>query len=164
MTIVAAFRSHGVPILVSDLLITADTQTEQKSFLPTAPAAASSLSKDIRAKIVGTRKKVHLFGGVIAVAWSGSWLAASSVLNDFHNFSKNKTINGDMFKNFLVQQTIWLDENLTVILTGWIIQPEPVCFRWNSSWPNEIYFDERFFDGSGDETFETLQAIIRRMR
>jgi hypothetical protein len=156
MTVVAAFRTCGTPILIGDLLVTADTNNEESSFLPTSPGTAATLSKDICARIAGTRKKVHLFGGSVAVAWSGSLLAASSVLKALKDFSEGREIDRDILAAFLAQQTGWEADGVSVVLTGWVVKPELLCFRWNSTWPHEVFFDDRFFDGSGDEVFEAL--------
>jgi hypothetical protein len=156
MTVVAAFSAYGIPVLVGDLLITADTSKEESSFLPTSPAAASTLSKDVRAKISGTRKKVHLFGTSLAVAWSGSLLAASSVLKALKELSDREQIDKDTLVDFLRSQTGWEEDKFTIFLTGWVVKPEVLCFRWNSAWPQEVFFGDRFFDGSGDEVFEAL--------
>lgn len=156
MTVVAAFRTCGTPILVGDLLITADANNEESSFLPTSPGAAASLSKDICARIAGTRKKVHLFGGSVAIAWSGSRLAASSVLKALKEFSDGSEVDINTLTAFLAQQTGWEEDRVSVVLTGWVVKPELLCFRWNSSWPHEVFFDDRFFDGTGEEIFEAL--------
>ena len=146
MTVVAAFRTCGTPILVGDLLITADANNEENSFLPTSPAAAASLPKDICARIAGTRKKVHLFGGSVAIAWSGSWLAASSVLKALKDFSNGSEVDSNTLTAFFAQQTGWEEDRVSVVLTGWLVKPGLLCFRWNSSWPHEVFFDDRFFD------------------
>lgn len=156
MTVVAAFKAYGVPVLVGDLLITVDTSKKEHSFLPTSPIAASTLSEDAQAKISGTRKKVHLFGNSLAVAWSGSLLAATSVLKALKQQSDREQIGRDTLVDFLSSQTDWTEDKFSILLTGWVSDPELLCFRWNSAWPQEVFFGDRFFDGSGDHIFEAL--------
>lgn len=156
MTVVAAFKAFETPLLVADMLLTAESNIQGDSFLPTAPGAAATLPNEIQAKVAGTRKKLHLFGGQLAVAWSGSWLAASSILQALKENSVTNIPDQDSLVSFLTKQTEWADDQISVVLTGWLGKPEPTCFRWNSAWPQEVFFDDRFFDGSGDEIFEAL--------
>lgn len=156
MTVVAAFRTSGIPLLVGDLLVTANANGGKKSFLPTAPGAAAALPDEIQVRVDGTRKKVHVFGGQLAVAWSGSFLAASSILRSLKAFAETTPVDQETLSQFLDTQTDWKEDRVSVVLTGWVSKPEPLCFRWNSAWPHEVFFDERFFDGSGDRIFEGL--------
>lgn len=160
MTVVAAFAVHGVPVLFGDLLLTSNAGPESQSHLPTNPTVSASMPSDIGARVVGARKKVHLIGNKLAVAWSGSFMAASSVLAELN--AKFSSMNSDVseLEAELSQITMYSDGIFAVNLIGWVIDPHPRCFRWNSMWPAELFFEDAHFDGSGARMFlDTLSPV-----
>ena len=114
MTVVAAFPLYGVPVLVGDLLVTADADANSPSFLPTAPETAARLPEQIRARVAGTQKKVHLIGSNLAVAWCGSKLAASRVIYQLHKTFSSTRATVRTLTNELARITVYQDELFSV--------------------------------------------------
>ena len=118
MTVVAAFPLYGVPVLVGDLLVTADAEADSPPFLPTAPDAAARLPEQIGARIAGTQKKVHLIGSNLAVAWCGSKLAASRVIRHLHETFSSARATVRALTNELARITDYQDEPFSVQIIG----------------------------------------------
>lgn len=161
MTLIAAFPLHGVPVLIGDLLITATAEANSSSFLPTAPEAAAQLPGQIGARVAGARKKVHLIGSSLSVAWCGSMLAASRVIGKLHERFSSSKATIKTLTNELAQLTEYQEERFAVHIVGWVIDPAPVCFRWNSMWPTELFIDDSHFDGTGEEMFSEILSEQR---
>lgn len=164
MTLIAAFPVHGVPVLVGDLLLTADADEGSQSFLPTVPEAAARLPETIGARVAGVTKKVHLIGTRLAVAWCGRRFVASAVIRRlYEEFSSSEATTErltDILASFIDNQ----DENISIQLIGWIVDPIPRCFRWNSMWPSELFFNDADFDGSGENMFRETLNLPREAR
>ncbi len=153
MTVIAAFPLYDVPALIGDLLVTARSAEEAHSYLPTAPEAAARLPEQIGARIAGARKKVHLIGSKLAVAWCGSQLAASGVIRRLHEAFSSTPATARALTNKFAGIDDYQGDRLAVHIIGWLIDPAPMCFRWNSMWPAELFFADSHFDGSGEEVF-----------
>ncbi len=46
--------------------------------------------------------------------------------------------------------------SLNVVLIGWIMDGEQYCFRWRSDWPQEVFYPESAYEGSGSHIVESL--------
>ncbi len=156
MTVVAAFRMHGVPLLVGDMLITSSLIGEKSSWLATAPFVAKFLPEKLGFRIAGAQKKVHLIGKFLAVSWVGSKLSGATILRAVHEKFSEEIPTKDSFQSFLSSFNDRQAENLSVHLIGWIIDGQPECFRWNSSYPDVVYFDGPQFEGSGEALFAQI--------
>ena len=125
MTLIAAFKQNDVPILLGDFLLTGFDDTW------------------------GTRKKSHLISKNFVVAWTGSRLAASTVLRELNSQFREQNVTRagveDFFTNYDTSQLGALE----VHLVGWIIDDGPHCFLWNNLYPHELFYDSSHVDGSG---------------
>lgn len=156
MTVVAAFPLHGVPILLGDLLITANASVGSPSFLPTSPHLSGNLPEKVGARVAGACKKVHLIGPTLAVAWSGWQLAASQILGRLNEAFSKTPATKETLAGVLAKLVDYEDERFSLHLVGWVVDSAPTCFRWNSMWPQEIFVADSHFDGSGEDVFSNL--------
>lgn len=139
MTLVAGFKECGIPILLGDFLITGSSDVHR------------------------AKKKVHKISPNFAVAWTGYLNAANLVLRDLYQHFAGRRTTRDEVEHYLTNYpTIDLGK-LDVRLVGWVIesQPEsqPQCFRWNSLWPSELYYDHVVYDGSGADLLYQVKWI-----
>ncbi len=157
MTLVAAFCRDGVPFLIGDMLVTATATGASHSYLATAPSVAAALPEELGFRVAETRKKVHIVGPNLAVAWCGSKLAASDVIGRlFKDFSASRPSIDDL-QDKLGAITDYAYEATGMYLIGWIVgEAGPICFRWNSMWPSEVFPSDSHFDGSGEDMFKQV--------
>jgi hypothetical protein len=132
VTLVAAYRVAGVPMLVGDFLVTANA----------APA--------------GLSKKIHLVRPNLVVGWTGNQLAADQVLTSlqdrFHGRSPAKRELEEFLESFPAGEL----GRRSVTLVGWIVDGEPHCFLWRSDGTREVYYADHFFVGTGADLFERI--------
>jgi hypothetical protein len=124
MTLVAAIRVGGVPVLLGDTLITAGDKQR-------------------------ARRKLHRISNNLVIGWTGHEIAAGLVIDALlHRFRDAQVSYGDVeafFLHFRVKQL----KPMTVHIIGWVMDPEPHCFRWNSDWPAEMFLEVEHIGGSG---------------
>ena len=155
MTLIAGLHNLGAPILLGDLLITAQTNDPAaRSFLPTSAAAASLPAKGFR--VAGTRKKVHIVNPRLAVAWAGSQLAASILFKDLHDL-KAPTSRNELERT--LSRHTEFTRATSVHLIGWLVEGEPRCFRWNSEWPHELFVADSHIEGSGENLLRDVMNL-----
>lgn len=169
MTVVAAIRLHGTPVLTGDLLLTSPAAPGSERFLepvagdnlprsyyPVNPRAAAQLPDQIGYRVAGTRRKVLLINDCLCVAWSGSALGAAQILRQLRSqFGDNHT-SKQALTEFLSKQDSFKD-TLGLHLIGWLLDEGFHCFRWNSEWPAEIFEGDEQIEGSGDAIFQELR-------
>ncbi len=132
VTLIAAYRENGIPILLGDFLTSAGGQP------------------------VGQKKKAHLISQNLVIAWTGYVLAAQPVLHDLYTEFNARLVTKSELEHFLKNYPLKNFGSLDVRLIGWLIDDGQHCFRWNSLYPQELFYDEYHYDGSGDKTFEKL--------
>lgn len=81
MTIVAHYRSFGVPTLIGDLLISGRTDPGRPVHIPPTRSINERILLPANTFIVGLNQKVVLCGDKLAVAWSGSQPQAANVFD-----------------------------------------------------------------------------------
>lgn len=132
MTLIAAYRNKGIPVLIGDMALT---------------------KGDIRS----LRKKVYVVSDNFVVGWTGYMIVAKRVIADlkkaFGNNLVTKASLEDFFKSYEPDDFGSLHTNVI----GWVVDDEPHCFRWNCLYPKEVFYDSRFVDGTGREYFESLK-------
>ena len=126
MTLVAAYRTLGVPVLLGDFLITAASR-----------------------KRVGLKKKVHRLQPNLVVGWTGHQIAAQLVLTALHGRFREERPTKHTLEQFLRSFPIADLGALSVELVGWIYDDQPHCFRWWSDWPHEPFYGDHHLAGSG---------------
>jgi hypothetical protein len=127
MTLIAAYRPLGVPVLVGDFLVTVRGGGFEWS-----------------------GKKLQVLTPNCAVAWTGRMAMASDVLHTLHNTLAGRWVTRRDVENAL--GTIAPAETRDDLhLIGWIIDSEPLCFRWNAATPSAVSLSPFQVDGSGQE-------------
>jgi hypothetical protein len=132
LTLIAGFRAFGVPILIGDFLL---TQRGQPS---------------------GLGKKLRLLRANCAVAWTGRQLAAEYVIRFLDEaLAPGQTTRVELEDCLRRCKVAELGE-LSVRIVGWVVDEREHCFRWNSAYSHEVFYDEPIFDGSGDDAIKTM--------
>lgn len=127
MTLVAAFRAFGIPALVGDLLITTIGGKESQ------------------------RKKLHILSDRLAIAWTGHLIAAEMVVETLQVQLGKDAPSVKLLELILTNPNFVELGSLQVNLIGWLVEDtKSHCFRWNSAYPAEVFYDEPMYDGSGD--------------
>jgi hypothetical protein len=136
MTLIAGFQHEGIPLLLGDFLLTSDGQRS------------------------GLRKKINLISPNFVIAWTGHLLAAKSVIDSLNREFQGRRTSRNGIHNFLTKYAVSDLGNLQVHLIGWVVDSEPSCFLWNSSYPHELFYSDYHIDGSGTKIFERLFASV----
>lgn len=136
MTLLAGYKSHGLPILVGDTIC---------GFMANQSFHPRSL-----------RKKVYIISPNLAIGWTRSLSSAEVVVSRVMNEFDGKTVTRRDFELFL--KTLKFDGMIKsdVHLIGWIVDEEPKCFIWHSNDPTEVYYDDSYFVGTGEKYFESV--------
>lgn len=134
MTLIAAFKAEGIPVLVGDLLLTAKGEKS------------------------GTRKKIIVLADNLAIAWTGDLIAAKLIIRELkEKFNDNRTTKQHLESTLT---SLPLDDigGFSIHLIGWIIDNDAqYCFRWNSLWPHDVFYDDNvMIDGSGSPLIKRL--------
>src|SRR6266404_1280860 len=131
MTLLAAHRLHDIPVLVGDALCTAP---DSKSL----------------------KKKIYLITPNLAVGWTGFSITAAGVIGEIRSAFGEQTITRPDLESFFTSFNCdgMAEREVTVI--GWLIDDKPSPFIWHSSYPNEVYYDDFYFEGSGKEYYESV--------
>jgi hypothetical protein len=127
MTLVAAYRTLGVPVLLGDFLISDDNRRR-----------------------VGLKKKVHHLQSNLAVGWTGDEIAAYSLLTYLHERHEQEPPTRRAVEQSLTSFPAADLGTFGVEVIGWIYDGQPHCFRWRSDWPHEVFYDDYFLAGSGE--------------
>jgi hypothetical protein len=149
MTLVAAFKIAGVPVLLGDLLITDEPSNAAHQFLPTRPDLTDALPTQRRR--VGVRRKVLLLGNKLILGFTGEVAAGSILFKDLHRRFCEKTPSFDELNFALRLHNIRLSGRANVV--GWLADPEPQCFTWSASPGSKIKWCTHAFLGSGGNHF-----------
>lgn len=131
MTMVAAFRSMGVPCLIGDFLLTRSDGAE-----------------------VGARKKVSVLFPNLAIGWSGVLITAQAALRGLLAGLGGKEVTRDTVYEVLKSDSMaeLQDDRMLCHLIGWVVDSDGSghCFRWNSAYSREVYEGDWMYDGSGE--------------
>ena len=137
MTLIAAYKTEGVPVLLGDFLITRD-------------------DSDIETH----RKKIHKISSNFVVGWTGSLFTATRFYRDLYSAFENQIVTKNAVENFLVTYDTEIFIGKDLVILGWIAEEkENYCFRWRADYSEMVFYDEQyegFFHGSGSEFYENL--------
>jgi hypothetical protein len=141
MTLVAAYRPQGVPVLLGDFLIT---------------GGEAELS----------RKKICLVGPNFVIGWTGRQFLAAPILKALFEEFGGKSVTMSEIEKFLTnrpneelltkRQMEEFSREIPLYLIGWVIDDHPHCFRWNITWPTELFYEPFQVAGSGEAKFREL--------
>jgi hypothetical protein len=160
MTLIAATRVEGIPVLLGDLLLTAPAKTGVRSFHPVQPHVAARLPQYTGVRVAGAARKAILINDYLALGWTGSYFSAGAVLKSLsHEFGSRHTNYAEL-QSFLSTQVQYQGDTFAVHLVGWIFEDEHRCFRWNSQWPHELFEAPEHFSGTGEGLFRSLLNTV----
>ncbi|BDI30939.1 hypothetical protein CCAX7_29900 [Capsulimonas corticalis] len=125
MTLIAAYRSYGIPVLMGDLLIT-----------------GGGMSDDYR-------RKICRFSPHFVVAWTGHLILAEIIFTEIRRKMVNHSLTKEWLESVLTSYQVEDFGLLSIRLVGWIIDQGENCFRWNSEYPSELFYGEPMLDGTG---------------
>lgn len=131
MTLLAAHRLNDIPVLIGDALCTAK---DSKSL----------------------KKKIYLIAPNLAVGWTGYSLTASSVIREMRSTFEGKTATRSALESFFKGFHCHGMYERDVKIVGWIIDDQPSPFIWQSSYPSEVFYNDYYFEGSGERYYESL--------
>jgi len=131
MTLIAGFQYSDVPLLLGDFMI----------------------SRGARGY---TLKKVHLVSPNLVVGWTGHLFMAKPILRDLHNKFNGVRVSREGLEQFLTNYPVDNSSSMLVHLVGWIVDDAPRCFLWNSSYPQELFYEPYHVDGLGATVFENM--------
>jgi hypothetical protein len=156
MTLIAATRLEGIPVLFGDLLLTAPANTRADSFHPVQPSVAARLPQDTGRRVAGAARKAILINDYLAVGWAGSHFSAGAVLKSLVRQFGSRHTNYAELQSFLSTRNRYHEDALAFQIIGWIFDLEHRCFRWNSQWPHELFEAPEHFDGTGEQLFRSI--------
>lgn len=131
MTLLAAHKLHDTPVLIGDAICTApDSQS--------------------------LKKKIYLITPNLAVGWTGYAITASGVIGEMRSTFNDKSVTRSDLESFFkgFQCPGMYDRNVKIV--GWIIDDHPSPFIWQSSYPSEVFYNDYYFEGSGERYYESL--------
>jgi hypothetical protein len=131
MTLLAAHQLHDIPVLIGDALCTApDSQS--------------------------LKKKIYLITSNLAVGWTGYAITAASVIGEMLSTFKDKTATRSGLESFFAGFSCPGMVEREVRIVGWIVDDQPSPFIWHSSYPSEVFYNDFYFEGSGEQYYESV--------
>jgi hypothetical protein len=134
MTLLAAYRPLGIPVLVGDALTT------------------SFISR-------GLKKKIYYVSPNLVIGWTGFVKSAKVLIPKiFDRFFAKAVLKEDLEGFFVNSHFDFEDqEGSELRIIGWLINREgPHCFLWQSLWPREVFYSDFYFEGSGQKYFSSM--------
>ncbi|WP_431104573.1 hypothetical protein [Roseateles noduli] len=137
MTMIAAFRSIGMPALIGDLLVTQHGND------------------------VGTMKKIVILHPKLAVGYSGKLISIQPAMRALRNWASQNQISKSTLEAFLKSEEMSEhgDGNPYFCnIVGWVIDEDQSshCFSWWSNYPSGVYYDDTHYQGTGGAEAKAL--------
>ncbi len=111
----------------------------------------------MKGEIRSLRKKVYVISHNFAVGWTGYRVVAKTMITALRNTFANNIVTKASVERFLKSYKADDFGSLHTNFIGWIIDEQPHCFRWNCLYPEEVFYNSHFVDGTGEEYFESLK-------
>lgn len=132
MTLIAGYQYQNVPILFGDFMISGG-------------AREYSL------------KKIHLISDNFVIGWTGHLFIAKGILRDLYSKFSGIHATRKQLEDFLINYPVEQNNSFVVHLVGWVVDDgTPLCFLWNSSYPQELFYEPYHVAGSGTNLFEDM--------
>jgi hypothetical protein len=152
MTLVAAFKISGVPVLLGDFLLTDNIARKNHIFLPTAPHLAKRAATRGGRRICGLRKKIHKIGERLVVGFTGSLHPGAVLIRRLHKRFGRCEITIPDLKQFLAKEQFPRKSETELI--GWVWENRTLCFHWRGKAPEQFSIVNSIFTGSGARHFQ----------
>lgn len=133
MTLVAAYRPEGIPVLIGDFLITGGGQES-------------------------TKKKIYKVSPNFAVGWSGPAFVAAPILRALFSAFEDKIVALSEVETFFSNRPKDELSTLPFFIVGWVIGEHPHCFLWNILCPTKLFYEPYHVVGSGTQKFQELMT------
>jgi uncharacterized Fe-S cluster-containing radical SAM superfamily enzyme len=104
MTLIAQFAVDQIPIMVGDLLITADGAGDQPGHLPLYPNINQRLDRHADFSVVRMAQKLNFLSDQLIVAWSGNYDRARLALSALELLSNDPRLTLQMIEKLLFQK------------------------------------------------------------
>lgn len=128
MTLIAAYRPLGVPVLLGDFLITGGEK-------------------------FSTSKKIYRISKNFVVGWTGRKYQAATILRRLFEEFEDKVVTKEQVESYLVSLPEKEIRGDMLHIIGWIIDENPVCFLWNSLFHHKLFYEPYVASGSGSDEF-----------
>jgi hypothetical protein len=136
VTMVAAFKVKGTPVLIGDMAVTI--------------GSTRSL-----------RKKAYFIAPNLVIAWAGHMIVAKTVIAAL----KTTFSVGAVTKQALEQHLTGYHSDdfgqLHTNFIGWIVDEGFHCFLWNCLYPQQVFYQNQYFEGTGEKYFASMQQESR---
>lgn len=132
MTLIAAYRHEGIPALIGDMAVS-------------KPGFRT------------LRKKIYKISHNFAVGWTGHQIVAKEIIGTLMSTFKGQEVSRDAIERHFTKYEAEEFGELHTKFIGWIIDDKPRCFLWNCLYPKQLFFDQSYFDGSGQKYYEQLK-------
>jgi len=132
MTLIAAYRKNGIPVLVGDMAL-------------------------MKGEIRSLQKKAYIISPNFVVAWAGYSIVAKTIITALRNTFAHNVPTKASIEGFFTSHGNDDFGTLHTNFIGWFVDNEPYCFRWNCLYHEEVFYNSHFVDGTGEEYFESLR-------
>lgn len=108
MTLVAAFRINGIPVLVGDLLLTGQGPQESIEIPTVGDVSLIPLFPDSDEAIKGLVQKVNILSENLVIGWTGSYPEAKSIISDLKQVSATGSLTKELLQDFFESRKSWV--------------------------------------------------------
>lgn len=160
MTLIATFRESRIPILIGDVLLSRTGVEQEHINIPTRDDVAAVLPPEWQRNVCSLHPKLTMINPHLALAWTGSHIAAKSLIEQVRaNFGKSTEGLQNFFEYLNNYRETGIGQDLLII--GLLVQEgSAVGFRWDARSPQKVHLGDEFYEGSGAKHIE--EAIKER--
>ena len=155
MTLIAAFISDGIPVLLGDLVISGPERTGAKTALPMVGELTNVFPVGSGWSITEMRQKVAVLSDDLVLGWAGSVVAARTLIEELRGRLKAGQISLDSLNIFLKKEAFEITGSYNASLVGFLREGDHIIpFGHNALKFNTPNFGEVITQGSGAASFE----------
>jgi len=160
MTLIAAFISDGIPVVLGDLVISGPERTDAKLGLPTVGELTNVFPVGSGWSITHIRQKVAVLSDDLVVAWAGNVVAARTLIEELRSRLTKGRMSLDSLNVFLKKEAFEITGSLKASLVGFLREGDHIIpFGHNAFKFTTPNFGEVIAQGSG---MESIEKALRR--
>src|SRR6266508_848124 len=136
MTLIAAWKEQGTPVLIGDLIVSTDgINVMPHVSLPTRDDVERLLPQEYYyPRIVETCQKAYKISDNFVLGWTGAKLAAKGVIKALLGRYGGKQVSLQEIKEYLRKIDGW--DVLNCVIIGWVYEEQQAtAFKWDSAKP-----------------------------
>lgn len=154
MTIIFGFSMGDYPVLIGDVLLSGEKESGPQS-LPAIGPVPHSLTDDFGIVVAGVRQKINILHDRLALAWSGSFVAAYTLARKLKEYANENELSTEA-----VSEIIRMNSNdLACILI--LLEGERTHYLWKNVQMIELQqFSHVRFAGSGSRYFIKIMKAL----